>query len=99
MKHFVVEIIYKAPIHKIEEVLSRHREFLDEGYKKGMLLMSGPQVPRIGGIVIARAESMEALAEYFSNDPYLTEGLAHYQYIEFNPAKKNEIISEWIGTK
>ena len=63
MKHFVVEIIYKAPIDKIEEVLEKHREFLDEGYKKGMLLMSGPQVPRIGGIVIARAESMESLAE------------------------------------
>jgi uncharacterized protein YciI len=99
MKHFVVEIIYKAPIDKIEEVLEKHREFLDEGYKKGMLLMSGPQVPRIGGIVIARAESMEALAEYFSNDPYLSEGLAHYQYIEFNPVKNDKIISEWIGTK
>jgi uncharacterized protein YciI len=99
MKHFVVEIIYKEPIDKIEEVLEKHRDFLDEGYKKGMLLMSGPQVPRIGGIVIARAESMESLAEYFSNDPYQKSGLAHYQYIEFNPVKKNEIISEWIGTK
>lgn len=97
MLHFVVEIIYKAPIEQIEAVLESHRKFLQEGYDKGMLLMSGPQAPRIGGIVIARANSMEELAEYFSNDPYNKKGLAHYQYIQFNPVKHSEIVENWVS--
>jgi uncharacterized protein YciI len=45
MKHFIVEIIYKAHIDKIEEVLTEHRNFLQRGYDEGKILMSGPQVP------------------------------------------------------
>ena len=96
MKHFVVELIYKAPLKEIEEVLEEHRNFLQIGYDKGMILASGPQVPRIGGIVLARAESMEALAEFFADDPYQKENLAHYQYIEFNPVKYQNSFSDWI---
>jgi uncharacterized protein YciI len=96
MKHFVIEIVYKASIKKIEEVLADHRNFLQKGYENGMLLMSGPQLPRIGGVVIARANSMEEIAEFFSNDPYNINGLAHYQYIEFNPVKRQEFMEDWI---
>ena len=96
MKHFVVEIIYKAPLQEIEAVLEKHRTFLQIGYDKGMILASGPQVPKIGGIVLARAESMEVLAEFFADDPYLQENLAHYQYIEFSPVKYQELLSDWI---
>jgi uncharacterized protein YciI len=96
MKHFVIEIIYKAPIEKIEAVLEEHRNFLQTGYEKGLLLMSGPQLPRIGGVVIARSNSMEEIAEFFSNDPYNLQGLVHYQYIEFNPVKRQDFIEEWI---
>ena len=96
MEHFVVEIIYRARIEEIEKVLEAHRSFLDEGYKKGIILMSGPQVPRIGGIIIARADSMEELAHFFKDDPYQVKGLAHYQYIRFNPVKHQAALEEWI---
>ncbi len=96
MLHFVVEIIYKAPIEKINEVVDSHRTFLQEGYDKGMLLMSGPQMPKIGGVVIARAESMEELSVYFENDPYNKAGLTEYKYIQFNPVKHSEIVQNWV---
>ena len=99
MKHFVVEIIYKAPIEKITELRPVHREFLKKGYEKGLLLVSGPQTPQIGGIVIARAESMEEIAEYFSGDPYSTANAAHYQFIEFNPVSRQEFMNGWIDDK
>lgn len=99
MKHFVVEIIYKASIDKITELRPVHREFLQKGYEKGVLLVSGPQTPQIGGIVIARAESMEAIAEFFSNDPYSKENAAHYQFIEFNPVSRQEFMNGWIEGK
>jgi uncharacterized protein YciI len=96
MKHFIVEIIYKAPIERINEVRDRHRGFLDEGYSKGIILMSGPQVPRTGGIIIARGESMEDVFEFLSNDPYQKEKVAEYKFIEFTPVHHQEFMKEWI---
>ena len=59
MKHFLVEITYTADIiDKIEVILPDHRAFLQTGYDRGWLLMSGPLNPRTGGIVIARAPSL-----------------------------------------
>ena len=99
MKHFVVEIIYKAPIEKITELRPIHREFLQKGYESGRLLVSGPQTPQIGGIVIARGESMEEIAEYFSNDPYSKANAAHYQFIEFTPVSRQEFLNDWLDGK
>ena len=96
MRHFVVEIIYKAPIEKIEELTPIHSEFLQTGYKSGMLLVSGPKVPRTGGIVIAKASSMEELAEFFKNDPYSLNDVADYSFIEFNAKSHQEILKDWL---
>ena len=96
MQHFVVEVIYKAPIEEIDNALAEHRAFLQEGYDKGILLMSGPQLPRTGGIIIGRAESMEEFAAYISEDPFNIKGLAEYQYIQFNPVKHQEFLTNWL---
>jgi uncharacterized protein YciI len=96
MKHYVIEIIYKAPVEKIEESRSEHRNFLKTGYEKKIILMSGPQVPRIGGMIIARGESMEAVSEFFKSDPYQTKGLAEYKYVEFKPANYQQFLNNWL---
>lgn len=97
MKYFIIEIIYKAPIEKIEETTLEHRSFLSEGYAQGFLLCSGPKVPRTGGIVIAKGNSMEEIADFFQNDPYQKKGLAEYEFIEFNPKNFQDFMKEWIG--
>ena len=96
MKHFVVEIDYKVSLEKIEETRLEHRDYLKKGYENKIILLSGPQVPRIGGIVIARGESMEEIAEFFLKDPFQIKGLAEYHYIEFKPANYQELLNEWI---
>jgi uncharacterized protein YciI len=97
MKHFVIEITYTAPLDKIDETLPEHRAFLQTGYDKGWLLMSGPQNPRTGGIVIARAPSLDDLQALFSHDPYQLKGQASYRFIEFNPVKKAPLMDVWVN--
>ena len=97
MKHFIIEITYTAPLEKIDETLPFHREFLQTGYDKGWLLMSGPRNPRIGGIVIARAPSLVDIEEFFKNDPYQMRGQATYRFIEFEPVKKAPVIETWLN--
>jgi uncharacterized protein YciI len=96
MKHYVIEIIYTASIEKIEEIRQEHRNFLKSGYDKKVILMSGPQVPRIGGMIIARSESMEVITEFFKNDPYQINGLAEYKYIEFKPVNFQKFLNDWL---
>ena len=59
MKHFIVELTYTAPAERLAEIVVEHRAFLQTGYERGWLLMSGPQTPRVGGMVVARAPSLE----------------------------------------
>jgi uncharacterized protein YciI len=96
MKHFIVEIIYKEPIEKIEALTPVHREFLQTGYKNQTLLISGPKVPRTGGIVIARSDSMENIVAFFKNDPYALNNVAEYHFIEFNPKSHQTFLKAWI---
>ena len=99
MKHFVIEVTYLVPLEKIDENLVDHRAFLQKGYDKGWLLMSGSQNPRTGGIIIARGPSLEEISEFFKDDPFQKRSLAKYRIIEFTPVKRNTFIEPWIEGK
>ena len=96
MKHFIVEITYTVPAEKLAEIVTEHRAYLQIGYDKGWLLCSGPQEPRIGGMVVARAPSMEDLQGFFKDDPYNKKGLATYRFVEFNPVKFQPFFEAWL---
>jgi uncharacterized protein YciI len=97
MKHFLVEITYTAPIEKIEAILPKHRAFLQTGYDRGWLLMSGPLNPRTGGIVIARAPSLEELQVFFRSDPYALHRVATHRLAEFSPVKRQPLVESWVN--
>jgi uncharacterized protein YciI len=96
MKHFIVEITYKVTFEELQNDMPAHRAFLDEGYAKGLLLMSGPQEPKKGGMVVARAKDEKEIIEYFEKDPYHTKNLAEHRFVEFTPVKYSELIKSWI---
>ena len=97
MKHFVISVTYTAPNEKIEEIRPSHRSFLQIGYDIGFILCSGPRNPMTGGIIIARAESKEELELLFQKDPYQIYKLADYEFIEFEPVKYQDFLSDWIN--
>ncbi len=96
MKHFIIEITYRVPADELGDATAQHREYLQAGYEGGMLLFSGPQVPRVGGILVARAESLEEIQRFFSSDPYQVNGLADYRFVEFNPVFAQDFIKPWV---
>ncbi len=97
MKHFIIEITYTLPLEQINEITPEHRAFLKIGYDRGWLLMSGPQVPRTGGMVIGRAPSLEEMQQFFENDPYNKRGAATYRFVEFDPVRRQEWMVDWIS--
>ena len=97
MRHFVVEVTYTAPLARIDELLAEHRAFLQQGYDRGLLLASGSQVPRTGGMIVARAESPEALSALLAGDPFRREGVATYRIVEFVPVKHQGFLAAWVA--
>ncbi len=97
MPHYIVEITYRVSLARIEETVAAHRAHLQTGYDQGLLLASGPQVPRSGGILIARAPTREALESFIARDPYRVQDLADYRLIEFQPVKRQDWAGEWFA--
>jgi uncharacterized protein YciI len=98
MQHFMVEITYTVPIEELGDTqINEHRQFLQTGYEQGFLLMSGPQVPPLGGVVIARGESLDTLQQFFQNDPYSKRGLAFYRFVEFRPVQHAGFMADWVN--
>jgi uncharacterized protein YciI len=93
---FIVELIYKAPIEEVNKYLSTHREFLDYHYKQGLFLASGPQKPRIGGILIALTTDKAYLESVLAQDPFHLADIAEYRLIEFTPVKHRDEIKTLI---
>lgn len=86
---FVVLVNFIKPLAEIEAHLEAHRRFLDEGYAAGYLLVSGPRIPRTGGVILVQALSAEELHAYLSRDPFNQAGVASYEVLEFTPVKSD----------
>lgn len=94
---FVVLLTYLKPLEDVERVVVPHRAYLDELYQKGVLLMSGPQIPRSGGVLIARSgQSRESLLSLLEQDPFCREGIATYDVIEFDPIKHHSALKDLL---
>lgn len=95
-RHFIIIINYTVPIEKIDEILPEHRKFLQSGYDEGILLFSGPRNPRTGGIVAAKGETIDRIKSFFEKDPYKINNCAEYEFIEFDPVKRQQFFEQWI---
>jgi len=82
---FVVLLTYTKPLETVDALIPAHREFLQHMHQSGMFLLSGRKEPRDGGVILANAESAEALQMALGRDPFHIHGVASYQVIQFIP--------------
>ena len=84
---FVVMVHYLQPLSVVEQHIAAHRIYLDRHYAAGHFIASGPQVPRIGGVIVAAGMARQALDAILEEDPFYREGVAQYQVVEFEATK------------
>jgi uncharacterized protein YciI len=85
---FVIELTYTAPLADIDARMRAHVAFLRKYYAAGNFLVSGRQVPRTGGIIIALADSREQIESIMAEDPFCKHGLAEVRIIEFRASQR-----------
>ncbi len=82
---FIAILTYKKSLEEVDHFLRAHREFLAEHYAAGDFIMSGPQTPRVGGVIMIKAENRTAVDSIIARDPFYINSIADYQIVEFTP--------------
>ena len=82
---FIAMSVYLKSLEELDQLYPAHYEWLKKYYESGNFLGSGPRVPRIGGLLMARAESREEFLAILAEDPFHQNGFAQYDVFEFNP--------------
>ena len=80
---FVVTLTYVAPLDAIDGAMKAHVAYLNRHFEAGAFVTAGRQVPRTGGVILARAMERETLTAILDEDPFVTEALATYAITEF----------------
>ena len=82
---FIVILTYKKSLEEVDRYLQAHRDYLAEHYAAGDFIMSGPQTPRVGGVIVMRAENRSVVDTIIAQDPFKVNAIADYQIVEFTP--------------
>ena len=61
-----------------------------------MLLVSGSQVPRTGGLIVARATSREDVETFIADDPFRLHDLADYWIVEVHPSLYDPALAPFL---
>ncbi len=75
----------KKPVEQVDCFLHAHRDYLAEHYAAGNFIASGPQNPRVGGVIMIKASNRDAVNTIISQDPFNINAIADYQIVEFTP--------------
>lgn len=82
---YAISIIrYRKPLEAVQKHTDAHRAYLQGLKQEGLLLASGPMVPRNGGMLLVRVPDGEAQATLDSirdNDPYVRFGVAQHELL------------------
>lgn len=96
---FIVSLTYTASLEEVDKFLALHVSYLEEQYALGNFIASGRKVPRTGGVILSKMDSLESLQAVLEKDPFKINDLAAYEIIEFTPsmtAKGFENLKEEI---
>ncbi|HEX9036569.1 MAG TPA: YciI family protein [Ktedonobacterales bacterium] len=80
---YLILLTYTRPKEEIDAALDDHRAYLRRNYDAGRFLVSGPRVPASGGVILARAGSLEEAWGYVRDDPFAQRELASHEVIPF----------------
>ena len=94
---FVIELAYKVGLDQIDAAMKSHVAFLRRYYAAGNFVASGRKVPRDGGVILAVAESKQALDAIVREDPFVSRGLADYRIIEFRTSQLADDVQARIA--
>jgi len=91
---FIIELIYKVDLARIDKHMTAHVKFLKKHYAAGAFVVSGRKIPRDGGIIVAVGDSREQVEAIAAEDPFVAQGLAEARVIEFRASQRADDLPQ-----
>ena len=92
---FIIELVYKADLAKLDGAMRSHMAYLKKHYAAGTFVVSGRKIPRDGGIILAVGKTREEIEAIAMEDPFCKLGLAEFRIIEFRVSQR----ADDLGTR
>ena len=80
---YIATLTYLKPLEEIDALIDDHVAWLKRHYASGLFLASGRQVPRVGGVILARSGDRTELDRALATDPFVRHGAARVDVVEF----------------
>lgn len=93
---FAFHSVYLKPIEEVDKYVDAHRAYLRTLNEKKILVCSGPKIPRTGGFILLNTVSKDEALNIMSRDPYVLNGIATYDLIEFELKSCTEGFKELL---
>ncbi len=87
---YIFKLKYKKPLAEVEKYLQAHRDYLDHFYMNGKFIASGPQEPRVGGVILCNTNDLEEATEIYQSDPFFINDIADYDLTHFHATKHSK---------
>ncbi len=87
---FIFKLTYKKPLAEVDKYLQAHRDYLDQYYKLGKFVASGPRQPRVGGVILCNTNDLEEATRIYQSDPFFINDIADYELTHFHATKHNK---------
>ncbi len=85
-------LTYVKPLAEVDLVVPDHLVYLNELFEQKKLLISGGQIPRTGGVIIAGDIPKSEFVKILDEDPFTKAGVSRYQLIEFAPRRYDPVL-------
>ena len=85
---FVLLLKYTKPLAEVDALMREHMAWLNEQYAAGRFVVSGRQIPRTGGVILARGDDREEIERIAASDPFVTGGVATCEVVQFRASQK-----------
>ena len=67
---FLIDINYIVPLEEVDKQMEGHKQYLQKYFDQKIFIVAGRKVPRTGGLILALADSKEAVEKIITEDPY-----------------------------
>lgn len=94
---FMILLTFDGPKEEIDRVRPDHIKWLDKYYGDGTLVASGPRLPRVGGIAVAKGMDEAAMKAMLAEEPYAKAGLARHELFQFEANRARDGAEDLVG--
>ena len=84
---FVISLKYQVPLKDVYAAMCDHIAYLERYFLRNIFFMAGRQVPRTGGIIIAKVKDRKSIEKIVQQDPFVKKKLASFDIVEFKASK------------